>query len=409
MSALSTWSLQTSASIPARPNLRHEWRDLLNSSDDIFALYQSSEWFDQMRAREDALRRSQSLAVRRNSHGRLTAVVPFYITESGCTFAIAGGRSYTPRLKAVTLMSVQLLMRPKESMFDALFDAIVTRYPRDLPVRIDYIPVNGQLYDYLKSSHRIQDRYFVYQVPGLTGVHAIPLTATYEQFLAQYSGKKRYNLRRQLQLLRQYTDGRLELRRCDSAESVSEIVDSVLNIRRAAGNKIIGGSDRNPRSWYSQQIRAEQALANLGLQRSYILWDGERPISCIRGCQFGRTFYMRKTDHDPAYDRFSPGTALLQLVIQDLIKDKRFGLINLGWGHPSYKHHTAHQVVDYALVWLFPVTWRNRLIRSCYRGFRRTVSSLKVALKFRAKSGDNSGAIGNPPAARIFNPERPPG
>ena len=184
-------------------------------------------------------------------------------------------------------------------------------------------------------------------------IHTIRLTATYEQFLAQYSGKKRYNLRRQLQLLREHTDGRLRLRRCESREEDLALIDSELEIGRAAGNKIFRHSDQIPRPLYLQISREAHVQARLGLERSYILKDGERPISIMRGSHFGQTFYVRRTDHDPAYRRFSPGTTLIQLVIEDLIKDNRFKLMNLGWGHPSYEHQTAHDVRDYTLVWLF--------------------------------------------------------
>ena len=121
----------------------------------------------------------------------------------------------------------------------------------------------------------------------------------------------------------------------------------------------------------------------------------------MRGSHFGQTFYVRRTDHDPAYRRFSPGTTLIQLVIEDLIKDNRFKLMNLGWGHPSYEHQTAHDVRDYTLVWLFSTTWKNRLIRSSYRAFRSTVSSVKAAVTAATCPPNGRGKH------RISRPRRP--
>ena len=75
-----------------------------------------------------------------------------------------------------------------------------------------------------------------------------------------------------------------------SPESVPELVDAVLKIGRAARNTIAAASSRSQgRGSRKSSVPEEEALAKLGLLRSYVLMDGERPISCIRGCQFDQT------------------------------------------------------------------------------------------------------------------------
>jgi hypothetical protein len=49
---ISSWSVLVSASNPNSIGLRRQWRELLDASDDPFALYQSPEWFDHMRELE---------------------------------------------------------------------------------------------------------------------------------------------------------------------------------------------------------------------------------------------------------------------------------------------------------------------------------------------------------------------
>ena len=62
------------------------------------------------------------------------------------------------------------------------------------------------------------------------------------------------------------------------------------------------------------------SLARRELLKSFVLKDGERPVCCIRGYQFGKTFFLGRIIHDPAYDAFSPGVALLHLVIESSSK-----------------------------------------------------------------------------------------
>ena len=71
----------TSFSLPSSLHLRHEWQRLLSASDDPFAIYQFSEWYDYMRESQGGLRPGHSLAVRRDADKKLIGIVPLYLTE----------------------------------------------------------------------------------------------------------------------------------------------------------------------------------------------------------------------------------------------------------------------------------------------------------------------------------------
>jgi hypothetical protein len=379
--ARSSWSLQTGFSIPRSTTLRDKWHELSSSSEDIFSLYQSPEWFECMRASPDRTDLRQSVAVYRDTEAHLVGVVPLYLTRNRCRFPIVLSRAYTTSPFLAITLTGQLLMPAENGKFDALFSEIWKFSVKPLPIKVDYLPVHGPLYRFLTSSRQIRERFFVYQDPGFRGVCIIPLTATYEGFLARHTAKRRYNLRRQQQLLSEHGDGKLELRRCKSSESVEEFVESVVEIKRAAGFAIEASSDGSWSSLRTRLMSMEQSQAALGFQRSYVLMCRERPVSYIQGCLHGRTFYVRKTELDPAYARFSPGTTLLQLVIADLIKDKCCTAINLGWSQPPVEHDRCVNVfLDYALVWLFPRTWENRIVTACYQAFRHTVGFAKLAI-----------------------------
>ena len=241
MCAASTWSSETAVSTPALTNFRDEWRDLLESYDDIFSLYQSPEWFNHMRAGQNGWQ--HSLATRRDVRAFFGDCAVLYHPES-VSFPdgprsqlhhglLEGGHAHErAALDAASRIHVR-----RHVYFIRSAIAATTR-----PDRLHITTRESD--HYLYSSDRIRERYFVYDDPGLKQIHTIRLTATYEQFLAQYSGKKRYNLRRQLQLLREHTDGRLRLRRCELREDAQALIDSELEIGRAAGNKIFRHSDQ---------------------------------------------------------------------------------------------------------------------------------------------------------------------
>jgi hypothetical protein len=65
------------------------------------------------------------------------------------------------------------------------------------------------------------------------------------------------------------------------------------------------------------------------------------------------------------------------MVIEDLIKDRRIGLINLAYGAPKSDYRSTNVAHDYVSYWLIPKTWKSCLFQVCYRAFRRGVALFK--------------------------------
>ena len=63
--------------------------------------------------------------------------------------------------------------------------------------------------------------------------------------------------------------------------------------------------------------------AQHGWMRSYILFCGERPCAFRMGCQYRGRFLSHEIGFDPEFARYSVGTVLQYLTIQDLFDHKR--------------------------------------------------------------------------------------
>ena len=70
----------------------------------------------------------------------------------------------------------------------------------------------------------------IHKHPFHDRISVIPLAASYTEFLSRYGSKKRYNLRRQLRLLREQMDGTLELRVIRSGPDLPEFLDSLRSL-----------------------------------------------------------------------------------------------------------------------------------------------------------------------------------
>jgi hypothetical protein len=368
--------MYVSASDPGSPGVRLGWRELLETSDDPFALYQSPEFFDHVRERPGVLAKP-SLAVRRDPHRALVAVVPLFHRMERCRFRLALGHTYLARaIEMITIRSGRLLIRSGSESLDGLFSALRKRFP-GRAVKIENIPLDGPLYRYLHSCKNINECYFLYEEPYKERVHLIPLTSSYEQFTQKYSAKKRYNLRRQFRILEERSGGRLACRVYTSSEDVPDLRDSYETLIRVRD----GLPDNAPWKRRTEFDALRTSEAKHGFLRSYVLKDGDRPIGCMLGFLYAKTFLLIRTLHDPAYAAFSPGTALLHMVIQELIEEKGVTLINTGYGNPEHEFRSTSSVLDYTSIWLLPNTWKNRLFSACYQTFRRVVRAIEISTR----------------------------
>ncbi|HZW33735.1 MAG TPA: GNAT family N-acetyltransferase [Isosphaeraceae bacterium] len=389
---MSFWSLLDSAPETASIDLRQAWQALLEASEDLFAIYQSPFWFDTMREDAGSPGAPHALAVSRDADHRLVGIVPLFVTRERCVFPLIRGHVHTTsKREVITLPSGRLLLPPGAEGFDALLTSLAGHYPNGPTLKIENIPIPSPLHDYLHSSNLIRQRYFLHEVPYLDRVHTIPLPASYDAFLARYSAKKRYNLRRQLRLLQERTGNRLAMRRYDSVASVEELVASYEALSQNRHEEAEGEEPLLVLKSPGGVACLLRRLARGGLLRAYVLEDGERPISCLLAAQFGGTFVLRRTLHDPAYNALSPGVALMHMAIEDLIKERPARVVNLGYGSREHDAHATHIAWDFVSYWLIPKTWRSRLFLAGYKALRCGAHSLKTAVR--------RGEASQPPAA----------
>jgi hypothetical protein len=163
---------------------------------------------------------------------------------------------------------------------------------------------DGSWWSYLRESSFVRDRYLTYTPDRFRTCHVMQLPATFEEYLAQFNAKKRYNLRRQVRILEGSAGNDVVLQRIDAPVHVPALA-AAMSLRP------------NPRN--CQSIRALEDLAARGLLRSYILSWGEFTLGCIFGLQYHSVFHMQATTYNKQFARFSPGTVLLYMVVEDLI------------------------------------------------------------------------------------------
>jgi len=268
---------------------------------------------------------------------------------------------------------------------DKLFAWMWSFLPRVDGVSLSGVEVGSFLWQYLHSSKVLRDHYLIHIVEGVRPYHILRLPPTFEGYLAQYNSKKRLNLKRQIEILRQRGAGRLELHRIDSPDDAQCLLDAEAQMapdpRRFSG---LGGKQSD--SFWSRRKIVD--MAERGFLRSYVLTCGDDPISMIKGLQYGKTYSALQALYRKDYASLSPGAAILYLVVEDLLKHRPAQLIEFDFGEPNEKHDTSNVTLEMACVLLLRKTLRNRIRRGAHAAFfsavrfgeriRHRIESLKV-------------------------------
>ena len=89
---------------------------------------------------------------------------------------------------------------------------------------------------------------------------------------------------------------------------------------------------------------------------------------------------LAKTLHNDSDSAYSPGSCLLHMVVEQLIRSRSPRLINFGYGSPSYDYRATNVVLDYVSYWPIPRTWKSRVFHAGYTSLRRVVTAIKSGL-----------------------------
>src|SRR5262249_54783247 len=140
----------------------------------------------------------------------LAGVVPLRVARWRLSFGLAGHVLGESALRAVVVLGSQPLIPCDPALHDRLFITIGDTFPDCDAIGMDSVASGSFVWRHCHGSKAIRDHYLVHVPYGKQTCHTIPLPATFEEYLAKLSAKKRYNLKRQVRLLQTVAKGALE-------------------------------------------------------------------------------------------------------------------------------------------------------------------------------------------------------
>jgi hypothetical protein len=274
-------------------------------------------------------------------------------------------------IQTITMLGGTALLPDHDTGLEEVICALFDMLPRYAAVGLPAMPYASPTWQKLGHDSMLARRYRTYVEYGWRECHTIPLPADFDLYEQQFSKKKRYNLNRQIRLLRESgTD--LTVHRIERSEQVGLLMSSVRSL------------DKDGLFLSENKYRA---LADLGLLLCYLLELDGRPCAVLMGTRFDSTFHLHSTMHDETLNHLSPGTSLLHLAIRDLILTEGTRLIDLGYGVPSRSYQSSNVTMTRGQVLFLRKTMRNRLLCRMHKGLDYAIAQIK---KIRDRSRQSS-------------------
>jgi hypothetical protein len=344
---------------------------LIRASDDPGTLERSPPYFDHLLETRPA--GTLALASVRDGPGSIVGVVPLLIGRLALTFDIAGQILGETGSRGVRILGGLPSFPSGPMMYDLLFATLSRRFADCGMIGMYGIATESPLWQYLQRSPSLRDEFDLHVPDGIRLCHTIPLPSSVPEYLGRFKAKKRYNLMRQARQLRKHGEGALELRCIESAHHVPDFVRDL----KALDESAWPSGRRRP--YYAPVVDGAEfaRLADRGLLHCYVLSCGGRPCAASFGMIYQRRHYLHSFLRDRKLDRFSPGTTLVHLVVEDLIRRGSVDLVDLGFGEPQYTQRSTNVLESRATVLLMRKTLANRMRRWGHSVFKSTVDRLK--------------------------------
>lgn len=197
-----------------------------------------------------------------------------------------------------------------------------------------------------------------YEPDPPTPHYLIRMPQTMTEYLTKFTSKTRKNRLREIKHLEE--QGTVELRRVNRLEQIDNFLELANGISRSSyQHRLLGVGLRAP----AQLRRRLEVAATHGWLRSYLLLVNNIACSFMLGYQYEGRYCYTKVGYAPEFAKFSVGSVLQLMVLEDLFRLDTPQLFDLGT-HSPQKQYFGNDQYDARSAYffspgLYPWTVRN--------------------------------------------------
>jgi hypothetical protein len=341
--------------------IQHIWRGRLAQSDSASRIYQSPEYFEYLMATAKSPNIPHLYMASKADNAEVLGMVLVWRRDQTFEYR-AGNKVFAKQtIPILTLLGGTMLIPTGSSYLGQVIDALLTDFPECKAVALPTLPLNCYPRESIQWSNTAASPHIFYVEHGWRKCHTIPLPSNFVEYEKQFGGKKRYNLKRQIRLLKAIKGG-ITLHRIEEPSQIPLLMEAL---------KVLDPA--------KQYLSAHQfaKLAELGLLLCFVAEHGGQIVGVQLGSRYERTYYVHNTVHDRELDQVSAGTSILHMVIRDLIEQCNIDLVDMGYGSPAHSHSSTNIVVHRGQVLLMRKTLRNYLLANTHQAWGKCIAYAK--------------------------------
>jgi hypothetical protein len=252
-----------------------------------------------------------------------------------------------------------------EAAYDLLFRELAGAGQDFNAVYLEDIPVDSYLWKYVHESNLVRRNFLLYQPRPAAPRPVLRVEGTFQQYMGKFNSKHRNTLNRKIKKLREGALGEMRLVRYESPEEVPVFLEQAIDISRKTYQWARYGRGLSAVDRVTKRLTF---AARHGWMRSYLLYCGAEPRAFLLGYQYGGRFLLDEIGFDPELAKFSVGTVLQMLTVEDLFLHNRPHMFDLQ-EYGAYKEVLSTDSYLEGKLFLFRPGAYARILRSGHRGF----------------------------------------
>lgn len=286
-------------------------------------------------------------------------------------------------LNRLRLLGGTVNIPSEESAYDAVFHAIVQDASVIDAVFLEEVPLDSFLWKYLHESPVIRNSFSLYHPEPPSPHPLLRFEGTFEEYMGKFSSKHRKNLNREMKKLRDGALGPMQFERFERPDEVDAFLQRAVDVSKKTyqWNLYQQGLSN------AEKVKGRLAFAaRHGWMRSYLLSCGGNACAFLVGFQHHGRFILHDIGFDPSLARYSVGTVLQFLAVEDLFGYNRPEVLDLG-DYGGYKETLSTESYVQGKLFLFRKGAYGQFVRTghrCCEWATRTIASSLDRLHLKA-------------------------
>ena len=236
-------------------------------------------------------------------------------------------------IRRMRLLGIQPHIPEEESAYDLLFSELARQKNTFDAIYLEGVPLNSFLWKYLKTSPRLPQSFRRYVPEPPIAHRSLRFSGSFTDYMKKFSSKQRNTLSRRVKKIREGVLGEMRFEQYTKPEEVDLFLEPAVEVSRKTYQWKLHHRGLSATGLLRQRLLF---AAEHGWMRCYLLFCGGTPYAFLVGYQCGGRFVLDEIGFDPALSKYSAGTALHLMVIEDLFANNRPEVYDLGSG-AAYK------------------------------------------------------------------------